>query len=461
MNKKEFLYDTKRLVYKEAIKGLNQSLGQSKTAQASLGMLVNVPLEIELRKVETLPKITKKFKSLARNAHMYLKHDEGTIVLSFFYTTDRELPKLYKSIEKNTHYFTYLYFRELLMLSRGYNTYAFYKKAKAVIQANSSIPVEQCQAVMNIACYISITNFISDVYSLVGKSSEFEKISKYEAYDSSYKNKDVFKILKAILPGITTDSFEEFHTCESEFGATAFSDNKLVNDEYDAIITDLGESVETTFKSTSKGSATASIFGTEFEANTKLKTGWFKKLKKTLQRIVYYRTNDFESTWGSLNSTYRHKFKSPKAQYKSTELELVLSIDHSGSIEMEELARIAGVIKKHGKSIANLTILIHDTEITKIFTLKPSEIDLEGDAFKKALLTRYNAGGTSHYHVFKWLVENTTDMSKLLYLSYSDNCSDIPESYAKFPTLRDANMVFVSTIDNPVNITGTTDITLE
>lgn len=466
MTDKEFLLVAKQKIYKHAVLGVNQLLGQSKTAQAAIGLMVNVPINVELRKIPDLPKATKKFKTLAKSVAAYIRHDSQEITMTFFYSKSSDLKRLSTAVTKHSYYFTYLYMRELIMLSRGYASHKFFKSISSLISKHSDKPITSHQAIMNIACYISISSFLETVYKAVDKTNEFNKIAKLQAYDPSIGNKPVQEIIPIVLAGISSIEAlsDDCNTFQIEVGESSevvhYTDFDLVNDEYDEIITDLGVTVEQTFKQACRDTATASIFKNEFEANTRIKTGWFKKLVKTFSRIVYYQTNDFVSSWGALNSTYRHKFKSPKHVYSENGIHLVLSIDQSGSMSTDELARVAGLINKRSKQINKLTVLIHDTEITKSFELDPSNLDVDSDKFKKALLTRYQAGGTSHYHVFKYL-DSITDKSKLTYISYSDNYSDIQESYKKFPSLRNAQIVFLCTIDNPVNIPGTTDITFE
>jgi len=465
MTETEFSYKASKLIHQELIKEVNQIIGVSKASQSALTLLLNAKLNIEVRKIPSTNTKDKKLKVVATNCVAYLKHDEDTIVISLFYSKASDLPKLLKSIEKHTWYFTYLYLRELFMLTRGYNTITFYKKVKRIIQNSGyNIDKQYYQALMNVAGYISINNFLYSLYKSTNNVDNFLKAMKYAHFVQDMNNKDYFTILDFVLKEAkTTHNTETTHLVDINDVPvpTQMVDYPLVHDEYDEIVTDLGETIENAFKVACRGVATASIFGQEFKADDKVKTGWFKKLKKTLSRVVYYKTNNFEVSWGSLNSTYKHKFKAPKQNYKDTSLELVLSIDQSGSMQMEELGRIAGVIKKQSKNINKLTVLIHDTEITKVFTLKPEELDVNSDSFKKALLTRYSTGGTSHYHVFDWLVNNVKDFNKLIYLSYSDNYSDIPEALDKFKQLKQAEMVFICTINNPLNIKGTTDITLE
>ena len=58
------------------------------------------------------------------------------------------------------------------------------------------------------------------------------------------------------------------------------------------------------------------------------------------------------------------------------------------------------------------------------------------------------------------LKEGVVDPEKTIYISFSDNYSDIPASWEQFPRLRKLSTTFLSPVQNPVNVKGTTDITM-
>ena len=70
-------------------------------------------------------------------------------------------------------------------------------------------------------------------------------------------------------------------------------------------------------------------------------------------------------------------------------------------------------------------------------------------------------GGTSHSDVFAWLTKNIATLDKTVFLSYSDNYSDIPQEWAKNPKLRNLTTYFICCVNNPMNVKGTTDILMQ
>ncbi len=200
-------------------------------------------------------------------------------------------------------------------------------------------------------------------------------------------------------------------------------------------------------------------------AAKKVKTGWFKKLAAKFGREVYYKTSTFTSQWSSLNVTYRKQFKAPKTKYEDNKLSVVLSVDHSGSVSTDGLQKLLYLFEKHSAKITQLFVLIHDTQVVKQFAIN-SDYDIKSNPyFVEALAHRFAVGGTSHYDVFSkindMLEAKTIDPAKTIYISFSDNFSDIPKSWAAFPKLSKLSTTFLSPVDNQVNVPGTTDITMQ
>ena len=122
------------------------------------------------------------------------------------------------------------------------------------------------------------------------------------------------------------------------------------------------------------------------------------------------------------------------------------------------------IFEKHSKQITQLFVLIHDTQVVKEFEIW-SDYDIKTNPnFVDALSHRFAVGGTSHYDVFKrideMLKEGIVDPEKTIYISFSDNYSDIPASWEKFPRLKKLSTTFLAPVQNPVNVKGTTDITM-
>lgn len=154
---------------------------------------------------------------------------------------------------------------------------------------------------------------------------------------------------------------------------------------------------------------------------------WFGLLKSSIFQIVQRYTNNSDQTWGRLKSKYRHIAPMPGRIYYDKQLAAVISIDQSGSMSDDDLRKINYVISELAKKTEFVEILLHDTRVAarKVFKgHKPNEI-------RDFVTTRHACGGTSHKEVFDILDEITTanPKMKLIYMSFSDNYSDIEHVY--------------------------------
>ncbi len=470
MKKQEFLHEASHYIFKEVAKTTNLLCGLSKTSSMIANLFANLPLKVEARFIETQPKPSKKLNALNEFVHAYTKHDDSSVVyIAFFYSDEKHFSKIMKAINKHPEFFAYLYMREALKLTRLMNTKTHYTMMSGIIKHNNpSISVKSHYRLSQKACNYVINSVINSLFAGSKISNKVNTILEGQTYDSKYNNMSEMDVLKAIIEVnpeaemAITKLDENFSYDEWSNEVFDHTDGAINQDE--SIITDLGESVSTQLASMGRGGPSESIFSEFFQAK-KVKTGWFKKLASKFSREVYYMTNTFTSQWSSLNVTYRHKFKAPKAKYEDNKLSVVLSIDHSGSVSTDGLQKLLYLFEKNSKRITQLFILVHDTEVVKQFTLE-SDYDIKSNPqFVAALAHRFAVGGTSHYDVFKkingMLKDKTINPEKTIYISFSDNCSDIPASWKAFPKLKKLSTTFLSPVNNPVNVPGTSDITMQ
>jgi hypothetical protein len=461
--KKQFEQDTERLLYTELAKNLNLLVGTNKTSAASLGLFLSLPIKVELRKMQDEVLVSAKRKKIHNSVTSYIKHDDTTkVIIVFYYSKDSQIKKFNKMLEKEYSfvYLTYLYAREMMRISMNHNTkahYDFMSRHISYVQSNLKL------FAVNTCSYYIVNKFIYKLMSTSFTSKDVTNVFANQLFTTAYDNLTDIEILKEVEQNILHNTVvldENLFQLVLEEENILLTNHELVNDEYDEHIVDLGESLKQTIKQYGRGTASAEIFGEAFTAK-KVKAGWFKKLKNTFSRQVYYATNDYFTSWSSINSTYRKKFKSPKHKFEEHKLNVILSIDHSGSVLTEELQRLYGLIESKAKHIGKLTVLIHDTEIIKEFVLSGSSIKTD-QQFKAALATRYGAGGTSHYNVFKRVDEIVTEPEKTIYMSFSDNYSDIPQSLDKYQVIKKLSPIWICSIDNHLNAScGGTNITLK
>lgn len=467
MTQTEFLFKAKKLIYNDTALIVNQLLGVSKTNQATIGLFGHVPINIELRKSFIKPTSgMKKRAVLAQNISCYLKHDDSSSVyFSIFYDTEKDLDKLFKSIEKHSYYIAYMYLRELFKLMRNHNTKAYYNMMrKHIMASNRSIAANDFYHIINKANEYAINTYIYALLSNSPLASLTDKLMEFENYNHNYKLTPEVDILNDLLtsysPGtpIVDEGFSFYNDSTS---IEHYSDYAIKEDDEQLVY--IGETVKHSITEATKGRGTASaqIFAEMF-TETPVKVGWFKKLRKSFKRIVKHQTENYSTSWSALNNVYRHKFKSPKHIYEKNSIELYLSVDHSGSMSEEELGKLLFLIKSQSKKISKLTVWIHDSEIVKEFIISADEDLQNSPTFKAALANRYSSGGTSFRDVFKRLVEIKPDPTKSVYMAFSDFVADVPECLEQYPEIRSIPTYWLHTINNPLpKSCGGTNITME
>jgi hypothetical protein len=469
---KQFMYEIPHFIYSEVAKSTNQLCGLSKTSSMIANLFTTLPLQIELRHITNQPKPRKKLNALEEFTHAYLKHDDSTkVIIAFWYDSEKHIKRITKAINKHPEFFAYLYMREALKLTRRMNTQTHYRMMSSIIKHNNpAIASTQHYKYSIQACNYAVNETIKQLFAASPLANKFNTIIEGQAYDISYATLSEMDIVaKLVVANLSNDEeqSEEFdddfvydHTFNSIFSADI--NGSIPADEY--IQTNLGETLENHLGSMSRGTGSAAIFGQFFTAK-KVSTGWFKKLAAKFSKDVYYMTNTFKSQWSSLNITYRHKFKAPNTSYEDNKLSVILSVDHSGSVSTEGLQQLLYLFEKQSKRITNLIVLIHDTEIVREFTIK-SDFNIKSNPdFLAALSHRYTVGGTSHNHVFSRINDMLTtkqiDPAKSIYISFSDNFSDIPASMTKYPAIKQLSVTFLTPEANPMNIVGCTDISMQ
>lgn len=469
MTKQEFISQAKITIFSEVAKATNQLCGLSKTSTHIANLFTNLPMQIEARFIADLPKPTKKLNALEEFVIAYLKHDDSSkVMIAFFYSSDKHLTKIMKRIEKYQVYFAYLYMREALKVSRLMNTATHYRMMSNIIKHKApSISPEEHYRLSIKACDYTVNDTLNQLFKASAISSKLDEIFEHVNYSSAYSGKSEIDILTNLLakysPHDKPFPIEDFmYDPESNLLFPGNFDNSISHNE--TIQTDLGESVTNVLATMSRGTGSAPIFEASFAAK-KVKTGWFKKLTNKFTKDVYYITNTFRSEWSSLNIVYRHKFKAPKHTHEDHKLSVILSIDHSGSVSTDGLQKLLYLFSKHSKRISDLYIIIHDDDIVKEFHIQ-SDFDVSTNPeFIQALGNRIACGGTSHFKVFSRIAEliksKTIDPSKSLYVSFSDNYSDIPKSWKAVPAMTKLySTTFLAPEHNPMSIVGTTDVSM-
>jgi len=487
MDIKQFTKKTEDYIYKEVAKNSNLILGKNKTASLSTGLFLKLPIVVSVEKSnKPLPKMYKELKTFMPYFSAYAKLGNTTeVFFTFLYHTEKDLDKISKELQRHGVFFAFVYMHEIQHIIRKHVTTS-YNTMMTRIAGDVAFPHE----LINIAEDHAINYSIKDLFmisSLQPKWQEIEEIGYYNEEYHKAKMSDI-DILKDMIENDNPITKEQISDALSKVTCDGKSSNQPTDpnggtpqegegkdkessgqgkadktstevDDLDNSLSDLSESIQDIITSNTKGTQAGELFEQLF-SSIKVDTGWFKKIKASFKRQVYYKTHDFNTSWSNLNTTYRKIYKAPKKQFIDNNLEIVLSVDHSGSVSTEALQKLLYLMEDTSKTISKLTVLIHDTRIVKEFVIEDDYDIATNPQFTQALATRFVVGGTSHSDVFNWLDNNIKYLDKSIYLSYSDNYSDIQEEWIKHPKLRKLVTYFVCTESNPMKVPGCTDITM-
>jgi len=425
----------------------------NKTSAIFIKLLSHFKFNFKFRKVENLNSylftdIQKKYKIMVNTS----KTKADIIDVNIYYTKEKELQEILKVLDvsnKPDGYCGFIVTRELFKVLLGHTTYTHYNKYKYLV--TSKLDEKYAYLVLVIASNLYIEHIVAGICNDNNVQFDTSKLKYLD--DILLKNinsyprviRDVVEQLNIIL-SVSTNLYKD--------DVILYSDKLLEYDEHTIFI---AEVLETTINSEVRGFTSSPIFKTALASKNTVNTDWIKELKKHISRFTYERTNDIESTWGKYNNTYKNIFTAPGANCITHKLKFVLSIDQSGSMTNEDIALIQEVMKVIAKDTAEATIILHDTEIADIIDI----VDLEEDELKKKLIEsthRVCTGGTSHKHVFEYL-STLTNLEDILYISFSDNYSDIEEAYKKYRKyMNKLDCIFLSTSDKKVNINSIKNI---
>jgi len=198
----------------------------------------------------------------------------------------------------------------------------------------------------------------------------------------------------------------------------------------------------------SESSGTLSKLGVDYS----VPTDWFKALKSSMFNIVRHHTSQFDQTWGKIKNKFRHVAMMPGKIYYEKELAAIISIDQSGSMSDDDLEKINYVITELAKKAKFVEILVHDTQVAD----QKRFIGNQFHSVREFVTNRVACGGTSHKEVFQIVkkVKEENPKTKFIYLSFSDNYSDIEHVYDP-TTFKNINAYWITTDErNTVNVPG-------
>ena len=494
MEEKEFIKKAMDLIYKETAKNSNLILGKNKTASLSTGLFLKLPIEVVLTKsYEPMPKLDKQLNNFMNFFGAYTNLDNTTkVFFTFMYHDEKDLKMLMNHLPRHGVFLAFVYIHEVQHIIRKHITTSYDTMMKRI--AGDAVNAHH---LVNIAEDHAINYSIKDLFMMSSSTvvkNAWAEIESIGYYDTRYHTEQMSDIdilkdmiesgqaltveqLSDMLEKVTQGGKESLQPTEAaKNGSTGDSSSddssssegsgnesnkgkidkcSTVADDLDNALSDLSESLQDIIRTNTRGTQQGEHFEKEFEA-IKVETGWFKKIKASFKRQVYYKTHDYSTNWANMNNTYRRIYKSPKKQFIDDKIHIILSTDHSGSMGVGDLQKLLYLIESEATRIAKVTVIIHDTTVVNSFELE-NEYDITKDKnFKKALATRYTVGGTSHACVFEHIQNmKIQDHNKVIYMSFSDNYSDIEEVFSSYPVMRRLTNYWVRASGKPVEAPGT------
>ena len=467
MTPTEFLTDTENHIYKEVAKYTNLLLGKKKTNSLSTGLFLNLPIEVALEQVPNpQPKLLKELKSFMPFFSAYTKMGDSTkVYFTFLYHDAHDLKAITNHLHRHSIFFAFVYLHEVQHVLRKHITHTYNK-----LMTNIAHDVLNPHQLINIAEDHAINYSLKDLFTVSSLSSKWNEIEAIGCYNTEYHEQQLsdIDILKDLManseqPTISqlSDAFDTIEmdgksttqpnaatvgdgTDEDRSGDGKSDKCNTLSDDSDKSATDLADSLREVLSTNLRGTTAGDLFEAAFEA-VKVETGWFKKVKASFKRQVYYKTHDYTTSWANLNNTYRRIYKAPKKQFIDDKINIILASDQSGSMNTVDLQKLLYLVESESKRIGSLTVLLHDTAITHTFTINDEYDITKNPDFAKALACRYSAGGTSHSCVFQAITDmKLPDPAKVIFIAFSDMYSDIENTVKNYPIMRKLTAYWVS-----------------
>ncbi len=179
---------------------------------------------------------------------------------------------------------------------------------------------------------------------------------------------------------------------------------------------------------------------------------WFKLLKSSLFTLSQKYTNNYDQTWSKLKNKMRHIAPMPGRIHYDKEMAVIVSIDQSGSMSNDDLEKVNYVVTELAKKSVFTEILLHDTRVAS----RERFLGKKFRGIREYITNRVACGGTSHKEVFQIVddIRREKPDRKLIYLSFSDNYSDIEHVYDEAIFSKIPAYWIMTTGGKPVNVPG-------
>lgn len=457
MTPQEFIATTEKEIFSQMLRDTNELFGQSKAASLFISLFSTVRCKIVVEQCDDLEGPFKKLdlEDLTESVTTNVEGDD--ITYRFFYKNEKHLKHLHKVATKFPMYFTYQYFKHIYTLLTLTSTDAHQAAMFRLVQDK-----EHPFYLIDLANTYSINKQVHRMLSIVGQTKKWEQVKQliqlYKKPDLTTQaeiladmaqdapdlriKKARGKYTQVITPNLTYITETKIPAEQNKNFKGADSIDKQQRSLV-AVSNQLHHSISTSTKGTSIGE----VFQMVFDA-IKVDVLWFDKLKKTLNTQVFNKTQNGYASWENLSATYRHIYKAPIQKSEDKKVKFIISIDTSGSMHTEDIQKIFGIMKDKSKQIGEIHVLHHTSDVVAQFHVKHAE-DIQLDRmFKTAFGCRHASGGTSHKAVFNAIKElSLEDPEQWIYISVSDNYSDIESTINIYPIMQRISSVWVKTSD--------------
>lgn len=479
------------IFYSQAIPKQNKLVGLNPKSQFSLGLFLNLGIDFNFIKLDSKEKFNRPetkldysnsdemVSTIIHNLKAYVISSElekkPMVHMKFCYYDEEDMKDLLNCVFNNKNdigisFLIFVYFHELQHILRKHNTSTFNNimlKTAQKVDIDLYKKYTDVHKLSNIAEDYCINNALYELFEKSGDTfkEQVQTISKYGMFDKKYINHNESEVLTILLKqqaDIKVISEDEHSMTlsiqyKNEDGSDKGdpititipkeisldpSDSKSIekSNSNDQVVKAIADSIQNIIDAQKNKGEGSFLLDEDLGKSIKTNIAWFDKLKSNFFTIVNRKTRQTLVNWSKLNNKYTHSHKSPTHKNIESTLNIYLSIDNSGSMSNESLKKILYIIEQKRSKINNITILKHTDVISG---------SIENETNPSVILdflSKRDNGGTSHKCIFDYLDNNITkkDIDKSIFISFSDNYSDIEVEYNNFKNIKKITKVWLN-----------------
>jgi len=452
---KKLLRELESSILQRMLKDVNKMLGQKQSASfLSTSLMLKLrPMFVLRQSDEVKVHKTLNIEDLDDVFNSIVVFDEpDVVVFELYYKNKKSIKRLIKLAIKHAEYFAFHYIKALVGSVEQVHTKAFIQsnlklvggKANAFEVVANGVDIYLNTRAMEVLDATDGYNTILlktvvPIHQLTDTPLDIKEVilaigNKYETMSVTKIPKRIRKTKLKALSHIDEElvAISNHNQEEGKFGY-------LKGATKESVVVDLSITLDSILSSSCKGTGVGDLLAQSF-TSVKVDAIWFENLSKSLASMIIEKSNEGYSSWGSVNAKKRHLYTSPIRVSEDKKLSLVVSIDVSGSISTADLQKILGIFEEYSETIRRVTIMQHTSAVIQEATIDdPSDIQGNED-FQRMLGQRHGNGGTSHLDVFKRTQKLFDKNPELLpedtiFLSFSDNYSDIEDTFYKYPIM--------------------------